>query len=387
MIIAHSPCKHESEFIQQIVKKILDAFCSGHLLSTERFIGIDSRVEEIISYLGTGLEDVCMLGICGMGGIGKSTIARVVYERLSYQFEASCFLADIRDVSQKSGLICLQERLLSHILMERDTRISNVLVGVELIKKMLHTKRTLLVLDDVDQSEQLNVLAGEHGFFGPGSRIIITSRDEYLLLGHEVNQIYRPKGLSNEEAIELFSLRSFKKEHPPKGYIEISNHFLNYANGLPLAINVLGSFLFGRSIEEWKRALNMLILHPESEILYLLEICINGLGKVTRDIFLDIACFFKGEDKDLVIEILDCLDLNGNFGLSKLIEKSLLEVSSDNRLWMHDLLQEMGRIIVCRESANDPGRRSRVWVYNDIHNVLKKNMVRGYNYCRKYTFE
>lgn len=382
MIVTHSPCRPESKFIQQIVKMILGAFLRGHLFSTELLVGIDSRVKEIISYLGIGLKDVRMLGICGMGGIGKSTIARVVYERLSYQFEASCFLADIREVAQVSGLICLQERLLSHILMERDTRISSVREGVELIRNRLHTKKILLVLDDVDQSEQLNVLAGKPDFFGLGSRIIITSRDQGLLRVHEVNQIYEPK-LSNEEAIELFSLKSFKDKHPPKDYIEISNHFLNYANGLPLAINVLGSFLFGRSIEEWKVALNMLILHPKSDILHLLEICVDGLDKVTRDTFLDIACFFNGEDKDHAIQMLDSLGRYGNIGLSILIDKSLLKVSSDNQLWMHDLLRDTGRNIVCQNSADGPGSRSRLWLYEDIDHVLKTNQVRGYNYCRK----
>ena len=382
MIVTHSPCRPESKFIQQIVKMILGAFLRGHLFSTELLVGIDSRVKEIISYLGIGLKDVRMLGICGMGGIGKSTIARVVYERLSYQFEASCFLADIREVAQVSGLICLQERLLSHILMERDTRISSVREGVELIRNRLHTKKILLFLDDVDQSEQLNVLAGKPDFFGLGSRIIITSRDQGLLRVHEVNQIYEPK-LSNEEAIELFSLKSFKDKHPPKDYIEISNHFLNYANSLPLAINVLGSFLFGRSIEEWKVAFNMLILHPKSDILHLLEICVDGLKDVTRDVFLDIACFFKGDDKDHVIEILDCLGLYGNIGLSILIDKSRLKVSSDNQLWMHDLLQEMGRNIVRQKSADNPGSHSRLWLYEDIDRVLKTNEVGGYNYCRK----
>ena len=47
-------------------------------------------------------------------------------------------------------------------------------------------------------------------------------------------------------------------------------------------------------------------------------------------------------------------------------------------VWMHDLLEEMGRNMVCQECLDDPGKRSRLWRYKDIENVLKNNKVRGY---------
>lgn len=114
-------------------------------------------------------------------------------------------------------------------------------------------------------SDQLDKLAGGH-FFGSGSRIIITSKDRFLLSKHKVDRIYRPKKLSYEEALDLFSLKSFEMKHPPKGYMELSNHFLNYAAGHPLAIVVLGSFLLHGSIDQWKLALNKVALHPVREI-------------------------------------------------------------------------------------------------------------------------
>jgi hypothetical protein len=77
-----------------------------------------------------------------------------------------------------------------------------------------------------------------------------------------------------------------------------------------------------------------------------------------------------------VIEILeDC----GNFpkiGIDILIERSLVTFDrGHNILWMHDLLQEMGRNIVLQESPNDPGKRSRLWSQKDIDQVLRKNKV------------
>lgn len=85
--------------------------------------------------------------------------------------------------------------------------------------------------------------------------------------------------------------------------------------------------------------------------------------------------FFEGNDIDRVIEILDHLNLYMHFGLQVLIKKSLVKVSSSN---MHNLLQQMDREIVCRESPNKPGERSRLWVYEDVDDVLTKNMVRAY---------
>lgn len=60
--------------------------------------GLDSRLEKLRCLMNEGPTDVHMIGICGMGGIGKTTIARVVYDLISHEFEASCFLANVREI-------------------------------------------------------------------------------------------------------------------------------------------------------------------------------------------------------------------------------------------------------------------------------------------------
>ena len=222
------------------------------------------------------------------------------------------------------------------------------------------------------------MLAGEHDWFGPGSRIIITTRDMQVLNTHGVDEIYEVKGLNDENAIQLFCLKAFKKEHVTDDCMGLSNHFLKYARGLPLALEVLGSFLFGRSTDEWKNALDRLKEYPNPKVLHVLQISFDGLHDTEKEIFLHIACFFNHNMKNHVVQVLDNLGLYATIGLRELVDKSLLKIVDHDVVWMHDLLEEMGKNMVFQEYPNDPGKRSRLWVYEDIDKVFRKNMVRDY---------
>ena len=244
-----------------------------------------------------------------------------------------------------------------------------------MIKNRLCNKKILLVLDDVNELDQLKKLAGEHCWFGSGSRIMITTRDRHLLVNHEVNEIYEAEVLNHEEALQLFSLKALKMDHPPKDFGKLSQAFVNYSKGLPLALEVLGSFLFEKNIDEWKNGLDRLNEFLERRILDVLQISFDGLESTKKEIFLNIACFFNHVHQAVVIKILDYLGLYPKIGLRVLIDKSLVKLH-ENQLRMHDLLQKMGRYIVCQE-CQDPAKRSRLWSFKDIDNVLIENTVRG----------
>ena len=223
--------------------------------------------------------------------------------------------------------------------------------------------------------DQLEKLVGECGWFGEGSWIIITTRDEHLLLQHEVHKIYKPNLLCSDDALKLFCLKAFKNEKPEEDYMQLSLDVVRYANGHPLALVTFGSFLFGRTMDVWQSALDGFKKNPKREIFDMLKVSYDGLEEMWKDIFLDVACFFRGKMKDHVIEILETCGFHARIGIQVLVDKSLLTIENDT-LQMHDLVQEMGMEIVCQESREEPGKRSRLWLPMDLFHVLTNNTVR-----------
>ena len=90
--------------------------------------------------------------------------------------------------------------------------------------------------------------------------------------------------------------------------------------------------------------------------------------------FLILHVFFKGFKIDKVVNILDACNLYPSWGISKLIDKCLITIDISGILWMHDLLQQMGREIVEQESE-ELENRSRICCYEDAYELLTKNMV------------
>nr|XP_023892332.1 TMV resistance protein N-like [Quercus suber] len=369
----------ETQFIEKIIKKISSTTSNRTQLFVDKYeVGIDSCVEEIELLLDTKSNGVRMLGIYGLGGVGKTIIAKAVYNKIFDRFDRSCFLEDVREKSQiNNGIIQLQETLLSKILQDPYLKVDSVPQGTELIMDRFCHTRLLLILDDVDKSNQIDKFLGSYDWFSSGSRIIITTRDKQVLttLGKD-RLVYEIKELDQREAYELFSLHAFQMNKPGEEYLEVAKQIIHYANGLPLALKVIGSDLCGTSIHEWKDALEKHKQIPHQDIQERLKISYDGLEKTEKDIFLHVACVFKGFKKNFVTDVLETCNLCPRYGIRKLINKCLVTVDQYGILLMHDLLQQMGREIVQQESEN-PENRSRIWCYEDAYEVLTGNMGTG----------
>ncbi|KAE9588103.1 putative winged helix-turn-helix DNA-binding domain-containing protein [Lupinus albus] len=343
-------------------------------------VGIEERIADIESLLFlTSTIDVRVIGIWGMGGIGKTTIAAAVFNRLCFEYEGCCFMANIREESEKHGTISLKNKILSILLKENDLYISTPNGVPPYVKRRLLRIKVLVVLDDINDSEQLENLVGELDWFGPGSRIIVTTRDKQVL-GKRVDSIYEAKALNFDEAVKLFILNAFKQiSCLDMEWIELSRKVIQYANGNPLALKVLGSFLYGKTKIEWESQLQKLKKMPHAKIQNVLRLTFDKLDREEKNIFLYVACFLKGYESHRIIVLLDACGFSTIIGLRVLQDKALIvEAKGSGRsiVSMHDLIQEMGWEIVREESIDDPGKRSRLWDPSDIHQVLKNNTVR-----------
>ena len=340
-------------------------------------VGVNSRAEAIELLLDMKSNGVFMVGIHGLGGVGKTTISIAVYNKIVDRFERSCFLENVREKSKTdAGIIQLQETLLSKILRSI-VKVNSVREGITMIEERLRNKKVLLILDDVDQSKEIENLLGYCNWFALGSRVIVTTRDKQVLanLGRDARiKIYEVPKLDPSEACVLFNMYAFGKNEPKQEYSNLAEHIITSADGLPLALEIMGSDLYNKSIDDWACASKKYKKIPHEKILDKLMISYSGLGEEEKDIFLDIACFFKGFYKDEVVNILDACELFPNLGIRKLIDKCLITIDEEGILCMHDLLQQMGREIVQRESKEFENR-SRIWRYEDAYKLLTENMV------------
>ncbi|XP_061344420.1 disease resistance protein Roq1-like [Gastrolobium bilobum] len=366
----------ESEDIRNIVERVTGLLDDTVLFVAEHPVGVESRVQDVIQLLNNQqTKHPLLLGMWGMGGVGKTTIAKAIYNEIGRNFQAKSFLLNVREVwEQNNGQVSLQQRLLSDIYKTTKLKIDTTESGKMELQKRLSQKRIFLVLDDVDKLDQLNALCGGREWFGGGSRIIITTRDEHLLSVLRVDRLYRMKEMKKSESLELFSWHAFKQASPREGFAHLSRDVVEYSGGLPLALQVLGSFLNSRGIRDWEIALEKLKIIPNHEILRKLKISFDGLSDdKVKEIFLDIAFFFIGKDRDDVIEILNDCGLFAEIGIRELAEKSLVTVNIKNRLGMHDLLRDMGREIVREKSPELAEERTRLWLQEDVLDVLSKD--------------
>ncbi|KAL4582590.1 hypothetical protein LXL04_007144 [Taraxacum kok-saghyz] len=380
---------HEAKFIRKIVKELSLELRSIKFNTDENLVGMESRIKEVVSYLGSGLDDVHMIGIKGIGGGGKTTLVRAVFDQISFQFEGKSFVENVREVSNASlsGLKSLQNQLLLDVLNDKGISVNSVHDGKHMIKRKMCDQKVLVVLDDVDHIDQLEALAGESNWFKSGSRIIITTRDEQVLVAHRVKLIHDVNLLSDKEAICLFSKYAFGRDIPVQGYEELSGQVICYAAGLPLTIKVLGSFLCGKSELEWGDALKRLKKIPLVETLKKMEISYTGLEKDYKEIFLDIACMMKGWQKDKVIRVLESCGFHAKNGLRVLEQKSLITIDSSKYgelVVMHDHLEEMGRNIVRRSYTDKPYKHSRLWIGDEIEHILARNLGTRATRCMQF---
>ncbi|XP_068316016.1 disease resistance protein RPV1-like [Pyrus communis] len=366
----------DAKLIEEIVDDIFKRLIEISSSKDNGLIGMDSHMRKMHLLLypdppGLHKDDVRIVGIWGMGGLGKTTVARAIYDESACQFEACCFLDNVKEGFKNHGKLHMQTQLLSSISNNKVVSSDISSKGFKVMLKSLGQRKVLIVVDDVNKLDQIEALLGKQHSFGGGSRIIITTRDLQLLSG--ANAIYKPEIFSDSEALELFRKHAFRTNQPTRNYGQLSRRVIQYAQGLPLALKVLGAHLHNKTVRQWEDVLEKIRKIPQSGIHDVLKTSFDGLDETEKKIFLDIACFFKGMKKDYATAILDSFGFYPHDGIGVLIDRALISVSEWGELEMHDLLEEMGREIVRQEFIEEPGRRSRLWSYEDVRHVLTQN--------------
>ncbi|MCI02448.1 TMV resistance protein N, partial [Trifolium medium] len=243
-----------------------------------------------------------MIGIWGMGGSGKTTTVTAIYNQFQCKFENHGFIENIREVCNGGvkGIKQLQKQLLADVLKSNE-KIYGTASGITTLEKRFMGKRALIVLDDVSTFDQVEALCGNSKCFGAGSVLIVTSRDVNILKKLEVDYIYSIKEMNEIKSLELFSWHAFRQPNPKGEFSELSSSIVAYCKGLPLALEIIGCFLHDRTVQEWESTLSTLEKIPDGQVHKKLRISYDGLKNDTeKDIFLDICCFFIGEDRAYV---------------------------------------------------------------------------------------
>ncbi|XP_020409507.1 TMV resistance protein N isoform X3 [Prunus persica] len=386
----------EADFVEEVVQDVLTKLNRESSSDLRGLFGIQRKIEKIESLLCLDSPGVCCVGIWGMGGIGKTTLADAVFHRQwqSSKFEAACFLANVREKSEKTdGLNELRNTLVRELLKDKDVNINTPSIPPHIQDRLRRTK-AFIVLDDVNAREHLDVLVGDDDRFCQGSRIMVTARDKGLLeqkIDHE--KIYNVEGLGSDEALELFHSHAFGNKSPTTDYTELSREVVDYIKGIPLALKVMGSsFRRCKSKQEWEVQWKKVKRVPIGEIQKVLRVSYDGLDDNEKEIFLDIACFCKGYLRKSVEKMLDSCYFFLEAGINDLIDRSLISISQDmslkkakekysgerivemqsvERIEMHDLVQEMGRAIARKQG-------SRLFNANDVYQALTNNQRDGH---------
>ncbi|XP_071718526.1 disease resistance protein RPV1-like [Rutidosis leptorrhynchoides] len=365
-----TPHRSESKIVSEIIRRILQCMQDALPVNvTKGLVGIESLLNDVIKILTLESSDVRFIGICGMSGIGKTTLAEVVFESIWNKFEESSFIENIKDVSRDhcSDLCKLQHKILDDVLKDDSITIRNVKHGQTLLKTKLRNLKVMIVLDDLNHTDQLTYLAGEHEWFGPGSRIIVTTTNIDLLNPFEINEIFMCEELEGVEAHKLFCQSAFGKERATHGYEAFSHDIVKFAGGLPLALNVYGSLLCGKEEKYWKEILKKVQEYPHKQVL---EISYARLDGDQQHTFMYIACFLKGMDVNLVKDMLSNIGLYPECGITDLVNKFLITINHDDCLWMHDLLQQMCWEILHKESQRFGGKQIAIKYHKDVVDIL-----------------
>ncbi|KAI9127022.1 hypothetical protein K1719_001581 [Acacia pycnantha] len=357
----------EFKLVEKIVKHALSKLNYNSSYHLEGLVGIARHIRNIKNLL----SEAPIVGIWGMGGAGKTTLAKAIIQELRAQYDASSYIENVKEQLKDIGLDKLQRNCLRELL--KDQEISVYDIKSDFVKNRLGRKKVLIILDDVDGSRIAEDLTKVLYWCGEGSKIIITSRDMQVLQNayektkpSSTQATYHFPCLDFRDAIRLFSLKAFKQHEPSEGYMELSKSIVKYCQGSPLALIVLGCFLYGREKEEWESALEKLDKDPPKEVVDVLKLSFDELDENQQNVFLDLA-FLINERIEISLNLRRQLyDSFALIEINVLKEKSLISFDDHGCVVMHNLVKKMGLNVARNQLISYAKTPIRLWRHQDI---------------------
>ncbi|XP_056851022.1 disease resistance protein RPP5 isoform X2 [Raphanus sativus] len=357
--------------IEKVVEKISERRFAEEVRDHPNLVGMRSHMEGLASLLEMESEDeVRIIGISGMEGVGKTTIADYLYRQFSSRFSEHCFIYDVKSICRSTGQSYLEQHFLSEILRIKPKRLARKGAGSHSIKERLRNRKVFAVLDNVDKVEQIHGLAKDKSWFGPGSRVIIITRDKGLLDTCGVEIVYPVKCLSSKDALQMFKQIVFKGTDPPACFEQLLTRVSRLAYGLPSAIIRYSSLCdwHTKTEAEWEKLVSRYEESPHKNIVDILKSSYAELHQVDKLAFLYVACLFNGAD---IKRVSDLLDDGSESRIQVLVEKSLVDISPQGCINMNTLVENMGRETVVEESDRTPTKQRILWEPRRIYSVLR----------------
>ncbi|CAI0394241.1 unnamed protein product [Linum tenue] len=362
-----TPTTRQGVTIDEVFLKVWSHLEGNFTLATDQLIGMDSHVERVMELLELDFNGgASVVGIHGTGGVGKTTIAKVIYNNVFRTFQRYCFLEDVRETLslKNDGVTTLQSKIIYSILRD-DRKVTTASEGIQIIKDGVCPHKVLIILDDVDDQFKFEQILGEVRNFSPGSRFIITARDKRVLELLQVSKLHEVGGLSHDHSLQLLRLHAFRVDIHCEDKTTLCEEFVKAAAGLPLTLEVIGSLLFRRDRKFWEAKLKELEGIPYNKLQEILKISYDELSGSETQILLDIASVSIGKSKALPFYMWRDCNFNPDSGICTLILRSLIKVDGDNKFWMHDHVRELGRMIIREGDDQHLWKRTRIWSNED----------------------
>ncbi|KAK3430159.1 hypothetical protein EUGRSUZ_E01685 [Eucalyptus grandis] len=245
----------EGKLVEEVVAGVVQLLGEDYQYAScadDKLVGIDHHVQGMMKRLGVAYHEgqaievqgaeIRGVEIWGEQGVGKTTLAKVVFYKMRKLFDAHSFL-EIRSEGVQFSL----DKLIAD------------LGGIA----RCHYKKVLIVLDGVDKDEQIKALAGKLTWFGLGSRIIVTTNKKNIFKAFDVGAVeeYTVKPMDQRHAHKLFCLHAFQgyAARDVSEYFGLSLDIAEAIGGLPSEIVCQASRLRNdMNLTGWKTTLGLL---------------------------------------------------------------------------------------------------------------------------------